>query len=145
VANALAELGPDGRDAVEALWATLGATSQPTIRDSIARAILMVDSDPVDDKRLEVEDPLLTKAFDKLASPDPQARRAGVMFLTTNVGWGLLMGSENKDKVQNLLRAFSTVSARDLLLNIVNLIVDVTPDYAELFRLFDIDISPVIL
>jgi hypothetical protein len=144
VANALAELGPDGKDALEALWARLGTTSQPTIRDSVARAILMIESNSADDQRPEGENPLLAKAFDKLASPDPEARRAGVMFLTTNVGWGLLMRSENKDKVQNLLRSFRMVSARDLLLNIVNLIVDVTPGYAELFRLFDIHIPPVI-
>ncbi len=143
VASTLAELRPDGKDVLEALWAKLGATSQPTTRDSIARAILTLDSNRVPDQGPEAENPLLTEAFDKLVSPDPAARRAGVMFLTTNVGWGLLMRSENKCKVQNLLSAFSTVSARDLLMSIVNLIVDVTPGFAELFGLFGIDISPV--
>ncbi len=54
--------------------------------------------------KAERENPLLAEAFDKLASPDPQARRAGVAFLKTNVGWHLLMRSEDKDKVQKLLR-----------------------------------------
>ena len=121
VAHALAELGPagkdavgaDGKDAVKALWARLGAaTRKPTVSNSMARAILVITRTADDDK---TEHPLLAEAFGKLASPDPQDRRAGVAFLKTNVGWHLLMRSEDKDNVQKLLRAFSAVSARDLL------------------------------
>ncbi len=59
VANALAELGPAGKDAVGAagsmLWKPCGRdwvlqTHQPTVSNSIARAILMIESNAIDDK-----------------------------------------------------------------------------------------------
>ncbi len=142
VTSALAELGPDGKDAVKALWARLGAAAnKPTVNNSLARAILVIERKADDDK---TEHPLLAEAFARLASSDPQDRRAGVAFLRTNVGWHLLMRSKDKDNVQKLLRAFRAVSARDLLVDIISLIVDVTPGFPELFRLFNIDIPPII-
>jgi hypothetical protein len=138
-ANALAELEPAGKDALEkhirhaavdALWARLGASDfQPDSINSIARALLKLEA--------ANEDGTLDAALRSLESPDPLLRRAAVMFLKTSVGWHMLMRSKEKEKnIEELMKAFRAVSGRDLLADILSLIVDLTPGYPRLFELF---------